>query len=211
VNPPRIGWGQPPPGWGQPHFPGWAPLVDPGSRSLQVARSLGRWWWPILTVAGFLAVLAYVVDHDHSTSSLSPRGLLTVALSATVVILLTIHRRHGPGPLARAAAEFSVVALLAGLLGASGVGVDQHPADNAASGQARIEAAVGDDQPAVLRAVTKVLRAGAGLIRALTGAVRWLLDLWHKADQQAAARDEAMAKPPPSPPPSSPSTWRFWS
>jgi hypothetical protein len=204
----RIGWGQPPATW---QAPGWAPLVDPGPRSLRVARSLGRWWWPILTVTGFLAVLAYVVDHDHSPSGLSPRGLLTVALAAAVVALLTIHRRYGPRRLARAVAEYATVALLTTLLAAPAGTLDQPPADHAASGQARIQAAAGDDQPAVLGAVTKVLRAGAGLVRAVTGAVRWLLDLWHKADQQAAARGQAMAKPPPSPTLPNPSTWRFWS
>jgi hypothetical protein len=107
VNP-RIGWGQPPPGW---HAPGWAPLVDPGPRPLHAARSLGRWWWPTLTVTGFLAVLVQVLDHDPSAPGLSYRGLLTVALAAVVVVLLTIHRRSGPRWLARAVAEYATVAL----------------------------------------------------------------------------------------------------
>ena len=201
----RIGWGQPPPGW---HAPGWAPLVDPGPRSLQVTRSLGRWWWPILAVGGFLAVVVQVFDHDHSPSGLSPRGLLTVALAVVVTILLTIHRRHGPGPLARAVAEYTVVALLAGLLATTGVGVDQPEADQAASGQSRIQAAAGENQPAVIRAVTKVLRAGAALVRGVTGAVRWLVDLWHRADQQATAKGEAMAVLPRSTTPFVPSIWR---
>jgi hypothetical protein len=204
VNP-RIGWGQPPATW---QAPGWAPLVDPGPRSLQVTRSLGRWWWPILAVGGFLAVVVQVLDHDHSPSGLSPRGLLTVALAAVVAILLTIHRRHGPGRLARAVAEYTVVALLAGLLATTGVGVDQPEADQAASGQSRIQAAAGENQPAVIRAVTKVLRAGAALVRGVTGAVRWLVDLWHRADQQATAKGEAMAVLPRSTTPFVPSIWR---
>jgi hypothetical protein len=57
--------------------------------------------------------------------------------------------------------------------------------------------------------VTKVLGAGAALVRAISGAVRWLVDLWHRADQQATAKGEAMAAPLPSLPPSAPSTWRF--
>ena len=199
----RTGWSQPPTTW---QAPGWAPLVDPGPRSLQVTRSLGRWWWPILAVGGFLAVVVQVLDHDHSPSGLSPRGLLTVALAVAVVILLTVHRRYGPGPLARAAAEYTVVALLAGLLATNFVGDDKQPVD-AASGQARTQAAAGDEQPAVLRAVTKVLRAGAKVVSAVTGAVRWLLDLWNKADQQATAKGEALAALHPSP--SVPSTWRF--
>jgi hypothetical protein len=201
----RIGGGQPPPGW---HAPGWAPLVDPGPRPLHAARSLGRWWWPTLTVAGFLAVLAYVVDHDPSAPGLSSRGLLTVALAATVVALLTIHRRSGPRWLARAVAEYATVALLAALLVAPGT-VDQRPADHAPSSQARAQAAAGRDQPAVLRAVTKVLGAGAKLVRGVTGAVRWLVELWHRADQQATAKGQAMAKPAPSPALSVRSSWRL--
>jgi hypothetical protein len=201
----RIGWGQPPPGW---HAPGWAPLVDPGPRSLQVARSLGRWWWPTLTVTGFLAVLAYVVDHDPSAPGLSSRGLLTVALAATVVVLLTIHRHSGPRGLARAVAEYATVALLVALLVAPAGTVDQRPADHPDSGQARAQAAASQDQPAVLRAVTKVLEAGAKLVRSVTGAVRWLVELWHRADRQTTAKGEAMAAPPRSASPSAPSTWR---
>jgi hypothetical protein len=204
----RIGWGQPPPGWGQSHFPGWAPLVDPGPRPLQAARSLGRWWWPTLTVAGFLAVLAYVVDHDPSTPGLSSRGLLTVALAATVVALLTIHRRYGPRWLARAVAEYATVALLAALLVAPAGTVEHRPVDHPDSGQARAQAVAGQDQPAVIRAVTKVARAGAKLVRGVTGAVRWLVELWHRADQQATAKGEAMATPPHSPTSSAPSIWR---
>jgi hypothetical protein len=204
VNP-RIGWGQPPPGW---HAPGWAPLVDPGPRPLQVARSLGRWWWPTLTLTGFLAVLAYLVDHDPAAPGLSSRSLLTVALAAVVVALLTIHRRYGPRWLARAVAEYTVVALLATLLTAPGVSIDQQPADHPASGQAQAQAAGSEDQPAVVRVVTKVARVGAKVVRGVTGAVRWLVNLWHRADQQATAKGEAMAVPPSSPALSALSIWR---
>jgi hypothetical protein len=203
VNP-RIGWGQPPATW---QAPGWAPLVDPGPRSLQVARSLGRWWWPILTVAGFLAVLAYVVDHDPASPGLSYRGLLTVALAAAVVALLTIHRRYSPRRLARALAEYTVVALLAALLAAPAGSLDQPAADQAARAQA--QAAADHDHPSVLRAVTKVVRAGAKVIRGVTGAVRWLVDLWHRADQQATARGETMVALPRFPAPPARPSWRF--
>jgi hypothetical protein len=204
VNP-RIGWSQPPPGW---QAPGWAPLVDPGPRPLQAARSVGRWWWPTLTMAGFLAVLAYVVDHDPASPGLSSRGLLTVALAAAVVALLTLHRRYGPRRLARAVAEYATVALLAGLLAAPSGTLDQPAADQADSGQARAQAADSQDQPAVIRAVPKVLGAGAKLVRGVTGAVRWLVELWHRADQQATAKGEAIANPALSPPPATPSIWR---
>jgi hypothetical protein len=155
-----------------------------------------------------VAVVVQVLDHDPSAPGLSDRGLLTVALAAVVVVLLTIHRRSGPGPLARAVAEYAVVAVLAGLLAAAGVGVDQQPDDQPAGGQARAQAAAGDDQPAVIRAVTKVLRAGAALIRGISGAARWLVNLWRQADQQATAEGEAMAAPPHSPTPCARSTWR---
>jgi hypothetical protein len=201
----HISWNQPPPGWGQPHLPGWAPLVDHGPRPLHAARSLGRWWWPTAAVGGFLAVLVQVLDHDHPTPGLSARGLLTVALAATVVVLLTVHRRYGPGALARALAEYTTVALLATLLAAPGVGVDQSPATSAASGQAHAEAVTGDDQPVLLLAAAKVIRAVRRAALAIAGAVRWLINLWHKADQQASAKGEAM----PAPTPFAPSIWRF--
>jgi hypothetical protein len=212
VNP-RIGWGQPPTGWAQPPLPGWAPLVDPGPRPLHAAGSLRRWWWPILTVAGFLAVVVQVLDHDDPAPGLSAPGLLTIALAAAVVALLTIHRRYGPRWLARAVAEYTVVALLATLLAAPGVGVDHQPPDPATpteTGQARpqAEAAAGDDQPAVIRAGAKVVGAVTRAASALRNAVRWLVDLWRKADQQATAKGEAMAAPLPSLSPSAPSIWR---
>jgi hypothetical protein len=211
VNP-RIGWGQPPTSW--PQLPGWAPLVDSGPRPLHAARSLRRWWWPTVTVAGFLAVVVHVLDHDDPAPGLSGPALVTIALAAAVVALLTIHRRYGPGSLARAVAEYTVVALLATLLAAPGVGLDQpaDPAQPTTAGQARAkpqaEAAAGDDQPAVIRAGAKVVQAGAKVVRAITGAARWLVDLWHRADQQATAKGEAMATPPHSPTSSAPSIWR---
>jgi hypothetical protein len=182
--------------------------MDPGARPLQAARSVGRWLWPTLAVSGFGAVVAHTFAHDDPAPGLSQRGLLTIALGAAVVVLLTVHRRYGLGSLARVVGEYAAVALLATLLTAPGVGVDQPPVDHPASGQAQAQAAGGEDQPAVLRAVTKMLRAGAALVRGVTGAVRWLVNLWHQADQQATAKGEAMAAPPPSPSPSAPSIWR---
>ena len=204
----RLGWGPPPTAWPQPHLPGWAPLMDPGPFPFHAARSVGRWLWPTLAVSGFLAVVAYSFAHDPSAPGLSSRGLLTVALAAVVVVLLTIHRRNGPRPLTRAVAEYTVVALLATLLTAPGVGIDRQPADHPTSGQAPAQAAAGDDQPAVIRAVTKVLGAGAGLVRGVTGAARWLTNLWRQADQQATAKGEAMAAPAPPPSPPESAIWR---
>jgi hypothetical protein len=197
----RLGWGQPPTAWPQPTLPGWAPLMDPGPLPLQAARSVGRWLWPTLAVSGFLAVVASTFAHDDPAPGLSHRGLLTIALAALVVVLLTVHRRYGPGPLARAVAEYAVVALLAGLLAAAGA--DQPPADHttpAKSSQAKTppaatpktEATAGDDRPAVLR-------TGAKVIRAVTGAAGWLADLWRQASKQTEPdKGHAMAVPPPS-------------
>jgi hypothetical protein len=188
-------------------------LVDHGPRPRQAARSLRRWWWPILTVAGFLAVVVQVLDHDDPAPGLSGPGLVTIALAAAVVALLTIHRRYGPRLLARAVAEYTVVALLASLLAAPGVGLDQ-PADPAqpTAGQAKAkpqaEAAGGDDQPAVIRAGAKVVQAGAKVVRGVIGAVRWLVNLWRQASQQATSKGEAMAAPLPSLSPPAPPIWR---
>src|SRR5215213_1250530 len=121
------GWG-PSPGWGQ-SFPGWSPLVDDGPLPLRVASSIARWWWPILALAAFGAVAGLVLGHDHPAPGLSTRGLVTLALAALVVVLLTLHRAAGPGPLTRAVAEYAVVAVLAGLLVADVGGVDQPPAN----------------------------------------------------------------------------------
>jgi uncharacterized membrane protein YphA (DoxX/SURF4 family) len=207
---PLPGWG-PAPGWGQ-SFPGWSPLVDDGPLPLRIAGSVARWWWPILPLAGFGTVVGIVLGHDDPTTpGLSTRSLATIALAALVVVLLTIHRTAGPGALARAAAEYTVVALLAGLLATGGAVVDQQPTDPprpSKPNRANAQAAAGDDQPAVLRAVTTVLRAGAAVVRAVTGAGHWLVDLWHRADQQATAKGEAMAAPAPSPTPSARSIWR---
>jgi hypothetical protein len=209
VNP-RSSWGQPPPGWGQPHLPGWAPLVDPGPRSLRTARSVGRWLWPTAAVSGFLAVVVQVRSHDDPAPGLSHRGLLTVALTAAVVVLLTIHRRYGPGPQARATAEYTVVALLATLLATGGAGVDQQPAKaNQAKAKPGAAAAARDTQPAVLQAGAKVVRAVTGAARALVGAVGWLVDLWRQADRNTEpTNSQAMAAFPPSPAPSALSIWR---
>jgi hypothetical protein len=207
------GWG-PAPGWGQ-SFPGWSPLVDHGPLPLRVAGSVARWWWPILALAGFAAVGGLVLAHDHAAPGLSTRGLITIALAALVVVLLTLHRAAGPGPLARAVAEYTVVALLAGLLATAGAVVNQQPANHATPDQAAAtpdaQAAASDDQPTVIRAVTKVLRAGAKVVRGVTGAVRWLVDLWRRADQQTIPNGEAMPAPARAPTPPAPAIWRFHS
>ena len=187
-------WGQAP-GWDQP-LPGWSPLVDHGPPSLRIAGSVARWWWPTLAVAGFLAVVAYVTGHDYPGPS--NRGLLTIALAALVVVLLTIHRTAGPRPLARAVAEYTVVALLAGLLALAG-GVDQQTTEptspaakaKAATNKSNVDA---DHRPGVLRVAAGVARAVTTAIRAVTGAAGWVADLWRQAD----AKTDHPNRPPPT-------------
>jgi len=142
----RIGWGQPP-GWGPPHLPGWAPLVDHGPAPLHAARSVGRWLWPTVAVTGFLAVTGFVVGHDDPTPGLSRRGLLTVALAAVVVILLSIRRAAGPGPLARALVEYAVVFLLATLIATTGVNASPPPAST------KQASAAADQRPALVKTI----------------------------------------------------------
>jgi hypothetical protein len=173
------------PGWGQP-LPGWSPLVDHGPLPLRASRSMARWWWPTLVLAGFGAVVGFVLGHDHPDPGLSPQGLLVIALAAVVVVLLTVHRRAGPGALARATAEYAVVALLAALLTLAG-DLDQPPANSAARAEAnhdtKARAGVGEDRrPGVIRVAAGVARAVTTAIRAVTGAVGWLVDLWRQAD-----------------------------
>jgi hypothetical protein len=190
-------------GWAQPHLPGWAPLVDHGPPPLRAASSVARWWWPVAAVSGFLAVVACVFGHDDPTPGLSHRGLVTVALTAVVMGLLTIHRRYGSGSLARAVTEYAVVALLATLLAAGGgTAIDQQPTDRPTRVEAQAQAAAGDDQPAVLQAGATVVRGVTGAARAVVAAVRWLADLWRQADPKATTpKGEAMATSPRSPTP----------
>jgi hypothetical protein len=138
VNP-RIGWGQPP--------AGWATLVDDGPTPLHAARSVGRWLWPTLAVTGFLTVAGFMVGHDDPTPGLSRRGLLTIALAALVVALLTIRRAAGPGPLTRALVEYTVVFSLAVLVATTGINTSESPA---AANQA---SAAADQRPALVKTI----------------------------------------------------------
>ena len=138
----RIRWGQAA-GW---DTPGWAPLADPGLHPFQTARSVGRWLWPTTTVAGFLVMTGFVLAYDDPQPGLSIRGVLTIALAAAVVVLLTLHRRYGPRPLARALFEYTVVFVLAVLVATTGIPVDQAPA--AGSQQA---SAARDQRPALVK------------------------------------------------------------
>jgi hypothetical protein len=136
--------GAPPPGWSLP--PGWGqPLDDPPL--LRAAGSVGRWLWPTLSVSGFLVVTAFVFGHDDPTPGVSLRGLMTIALAAAVVILLTLRRTAGSGSLARALFEYAVVFLLAVLVATTGIDVDQAPADGTQASTPR------DQRPALVKTI----------------------------------------------------------
>jgi hypothetical protein len=143
VNP-RSRWSQPAASW---DAPGWAPLVDHRPLPLQTARSFGRWLWPTLSVSGFLVVTGFVLRHDDPTPGLSLRGLCTIALAAAVVILLTLRRTTGTGPLARALLEYAVVFLLAVLVATTGIDLDQAPAGG------KQASAIRDQRPALIKTI----------------------------------------------------------
>jgi hypothetical protein len=201
-----LGWGQPAPGWGQA-FPGWTPLDDPSPLPLRAAGSLARWWWPITAIAGFLVVVGYVLGHDAPGPGLSNRGWLTVVAAAVVVVLLTVHRagRGGPprAPLARAVAEYAVVALLAALLATAGAG--QQSAERAEDRAGRRPPAeqptdrrqqAGHDhrQPGERADASPPVDRRPGLVRVVTGVWGWLAELWHTAGELA----DRSTSPPPS-------------
>jgi hypothetical protein len=179
----RNGWGQAPTAW---DAPGWAPLVDPGSLPFQAARSVGRWLWFTLAVGGFLLVAAFALAHDDPTPGLSVRGLVTIALAAAVVVLLTIHRTAGPGPLTRALAEYAVVFLLAVLIATTGISVDQPPAGGGKTAQI-----APDQRPA--------------LVKTIDGFRDWLREWRTWAGNQTDRNDQAAPSPAPT---LSPSTRR---
>jgi nitric oxide reductase large subunit len=159
---------------------------------------VARWWWPTLAVAGFLAVAVYVTGHDPGPSQ---RGLLTIALAALVVVLLTIHRTAGPRRLARATAEYTAVALLAALLTLTAAGAQQlaTPASKGDANQAATASAdASQDRPWVLRVATGVIRAVAKAMRAVTGAARWVADLWRQANAKTDQRSRTSSTTPPN-------------
>jgi hypothetical protein len=147
-----------------------------------------------VAVGGFLLVAGFMVAHDDPTPGLSARGLVTIALAAAVVILLTLRRSAGAGPLARTLGEYTVVFLLAVLLATTGISrADQPPASGRQAG-----AAV-DQRPALVKTVDRSWER-------LTGAWDWLTDLWRRADTKTAPGPKgALSAPSPGP---QPSTWR---
>jgi hypothetical protein len=189
-----AGWGQVP-GWSQT-YPGWDPLGDPGPLPLRAAGSFARWWWPISAIVSFLTVVGYVLGHDPQPG-LSNRGWLTVVLAAVVVVLLTVRRasrgRPPRAPLARALAEYAVVALLAALLATAGAG--QQPAKRAEPEAGRRQLT---ERPADRSHPAEHADAGAadrrpGIVRVAAGVWGWLAELWHTAGELTDR-----STPPPS-------------
>jgi hypothetical protein len=185
--------GAPPPGWTLPPTWGQA-LHDP--LPLHAAGMAGRWLYPTVAVAGFLLVAGFMVAHDDPAPGLSARGLLTIALAATVVILLTLRRSAGPGPLARTLGEYTVVFLLAVLLATTGTG----PANQPSPAGKQASAAV-DQRPALVKTVDRSWDR-------LTGAWDWLTELWRRADTKTAPRPEPRGAASAASLAPQPSTWR---
>ena len=188
---PRNGWGQPA-GWGQPTLPGWAPLIDDGPLP-HTARSVGRWLWPTLATTGFLTLAGFALRHDDPAPGLSVRGLVTIALAGLVVILLTIRRAAGPGPLARALLEYGVVFLLAVLVATAGVPVDQPAATDNKT------ATAADQRPALVKTLD-------GFRDWLSEWRQWAHTQTNRRAQSASTTLDPRRHPDPSPTLASPST-----
>jgi hypothetical protein len=153
----------------------------------------GRWLYPTVAVGGFLLVAGFMVAHDDPTPGLSARGLLTIALAATVVILLTLRRGAGSGPLARTLGEYTVVFLLAVLLATTGMGPVNQPSPAGKQASAAV-----DQRPALVKTVDRAWDR-------LTGAWEWLTELWRRADTRTAPGPKGASAPSPAP---QHSTWR---
>ena len=112
-----------------------------------------------------------------------------------MVILLTIRRAAGPGPLTRAVFEYAVVFLLAVLIATTGIPVDQPPA--ATTKQAGV---VSDQRPALVKTIDS-FRDWLSEWRA------WARTQRHRGPGPEPT-GEATAVPPRSATPSALPTWR---
>jgi hypothetical protein len=129
------------------------PLLD------TIPGGSGRWWWLGLLGLGFSAVLGYVYAVQ---GRLSDRGLLTIAITGLLVVLLVAHRSTGRR--VRALAEYAVVATLVVLLATLPPAGTPHAAPRASAD------------------------AGPAVVRAAAGVRDWLAELWRQAGQQADRR-----------------------
>jgi hypothetical protein len=169
--------------WGQ--APGWD-LPEP--LPLRAIGTLGRWLWPISAIVGFLAMVGYMLAYDDPRPGLSDRGWLALVLAVAVLVVLTVRRAAGPGPLARTLAEYALVGLLAVLLATAGSG--QPPAKRAEHETGRRQST---QRPADRHQPAEQADAGAadrrpGIVRVVTGVGDWLAGLWHTAGEQANRR-----------------------
>ena len=110
------------------------------------------------------------------------------------MILLTLRRGAGPGPVVRTLGEYTVVFLLAVLLATTGIG----PADQPPPAGKQARAAV-DQRPALVKTVDRSWDR-------LTGAWDWLTELWRRTDTKAAPGSNGSASAPFSR--TATSTWR---
>jgi hypothetical protein len=172
------------------------PLDRPAIRPAGVVGDwLARWWWPAVTLGGFLALVGYVAGRDPA-AGLSDRALLALAAGLVVLVILTRRRRrYGARELARTLAEYAVVAALVGAL------VTLQPATSARSparqpgrhvdGSTLVEAPRG-------RAPTRRERArpepaqreqAPTLLDRAADVAGWVGDLWRQATEQASRSD----------------------
>jgi hypothetical protein len=178
--------GAPPPSWDLP--PSWGqPLYEP--EPLRAAGPIGRWLYPTLTVAGFLLVSGFVLGHDDPTPGLSARGLLAIALAATVVVLLTLRRAAGSGPLARALGEYSVVFMLAVLVATTGVTLDPPSTPTGGHGRQAAAKSAPDLRPPLVKTIDTWRDR-------LVGAWDWLVELWRRADRTTIPQPPAGERGP---------------
>jgi hypothetical protein len=146
-----------------------------------------------------LVVVGYVLGHDAPGPGLSNQGWLTVVLAAVVVATLSVRRTRGIGRalLARAVAEYAVVALLAVLLATAGAGQQQPPAptEDGARRRPATEQPAERHQPPGHDRGQPAEHADAstpdrrpGIVRMVTGTWGWLVELWHSAGELADRR-----------------------
>jgi amino acid transporter len=163
-----------------------------------LAEVRARWlWWLCLAVAsvGVLALVAFVLSHDDPRQpGLSDRGWGTLAAAALLLVLLSIHHRHGAGRLVRAIAEYAVVALLAVLLTITALPAADQPAGKQSAAK----------QPAGKQAGTAAKVGGDGC-PPVKQVHAWLACLWRQANPPDPKPTKGHAMPL-SPAPLS--TWR---
>jgi hypothetical protein len=155
----------------QPILPGWSPLSEPTPR---LGTQLSRWLWPSAVLAAFAALVAYVFATSPGRG-VSSRGLVTLALAAIALVVLTLRRRWGPLAVLWTLAEYAVVATLAGLL-VLNAAAPSAPAERPAR-ERRQTTEQGSTLPPVIRQVV--------------GAAGWVAELWQRAERQADQRQQS--------------------